>query len=294
MSYLKKYEYAIAVERHGGISAAADALGISQPTLSKYLKKTEDELGIELFDRSSIPIRTTPAGEAFIRTGVIMLDAEKQFQKELCELKENKSSVIRIGISPSRAPYLMPSILKSYRDSENNANIIIEEKTTDELTASLKSGELDMIISLADNGTESFEEIPLFEEALLLAVPSAFEGDNAEDILRTSPIISVGRGQILWQTVQSIIGALGLKTPEIEAQSIESALALVKSGLGVTVVPSYINSPDSKKKNADVRFIPLPFKGLMRRRVCLFYRHGQYLSLQERALIDSAKSITYI
>ena len=59
MSYLKKYEYLIAVKDNGGISGAAEKLGISQPTFSKYVKKIESELGIELIDRSTLPVRLT-------------------------------------------------------------------------------------------------------------------------------------------------------------------------------------------------------------------------------------------
>ena len=69
MSYLKKYEYVIAVASYGGISGAAEKLGISQPTFSKYLKKIEGELGVELFDRSSLPIKLTRAGEYFVEAG---------------------------------------------------------------------------------------------------------------------------------------------------------------------------------------------------------------------------------
>ena len=78
---LKKYEYIAAISQYGGISQAADALGIAQPTLSKFLKKLETDLGAELFDRTTIPIRITRAGELFLESGKRMRDLERQFEK---------------------------------------------------------------------------------------------------------------------------------------------------------------------------------------------------------------------
>jgi DNA-binding MarR family transcriptional regulator len=101
---LKHYEYVIAIVTHGGVSQAAESLGLAQPTLSKYLKKLESDLGIELFDRSTLPIRLTRAGEIYVETGRRMLDLDRQLCKQLEEIKENKNTVIRVGISPSRSP----------------------------------------------------------------------------------------------------------------------------------------------------------------------------------------------
>ncbi len=286
MSYLKKYEYALAVVHYGGISQAAEHLGISQPTFSKYLKKIESELGVELFDRSALPIKPTKAGECFIRAGKNMMDMDRQLMKQLDEIKSQKNSVIRIGISPSRTPYMMPDILALYQKEKPSAGVVIEERTTKELTERLAEGELDLIISLLDKNTEGFERVELFDESVLLAVSKekSSETDTASDILMSSTLINIGRGQAMWQMLNEILDEMSIPQPEIECQSIESALALVKRGLGAMLVPSYI----AREQNENVRFLPLDkaVGASYRRRVCLFYRKEQFLTQAEKDFID--------
>ena len=285
MSYLKKYEYAIAVLEHGGISQAAEQLGISQPTFSKYLKKIEGELGVELFDRSALPIKPTSAGECFIAAGKKFLDMDCQLQKQLSEIKSQKNAVVRVGISPSRSPYMMPDILALYQKENPTARVIIEERTTKELNTRLSEGELDLTISLLNDDTECFERVDLFEESVLLAVSGNACSSTATvtEILAASPLINIGKGQAMWQMLNGIVEEMKLPPPLIECQSIESALALVKRGIGAMIVPSYI----ARKESRDVRFLPLDGLGKAeyKRRVCLFYRKSQFLTQAEKNFI---------
>ena len=285
MSYLKKYEYAIAVLEHGGISQAAEHLGISQPTFSKYLKKIESELGVELFDRSALPIKPTSAGECFIAAGKNFLDMERQLQKQLSEIQSQKSAVVRVGISPSRAPYMMPDIIALYQKGNPTARVVIEERTTKELNTRLTEGELDLTVSLLDKDTEAFERIELFEESVLLAVSKNAhpDGATAKEILASSPLISLGKGQAMWQMLNGIVEEMCLPKPAIECQSIESAMALVKRGIGAMIVPSYI----AREGSGAVHFLPLDGLGKAeyKRRVCLFYRKSQFLTQAEKDFI---------
>jgi len=293
MSYLKKYEYVISIAHNGGISQAAEELCIAQPTLSKYIKKLEEELGLELFDRSTIPIKVTPAGEQYIEAGRRMLDLDRQLQKQLQEIKSNKNSIIHVGISPSRSPYLMPAVIEAYKRKNSSGRVVIEEKTTGELIKLLAQGKLDLIISLLDEDTESFEKIDLFEEDILLAVAknSKYCLESALDVLCSSPLINVGKGLVMWRTMQELTEELGIKTPEIECQSIESAFALVKRGLGAMLVPSYIERFGTEEQNRNVSFFSLTDETLKRsavykRKVCLFYRKEQFLTQAEKEFIN--------
>lgn len=291
MSYLKKYEYVIAVATYGGISQAAEHLGISQPTFSKYLKKLEAELGLELFDRSALPLKLTAAGECFVEAGRRFLDLDRQLSKQLSEIKNESEAVVRVGVSPSRSPYVMPDIVEAFKRVCPEARIVIEERTTAELNRRLTEGELDLIISIYDEGTAGFEHKELSREEILLAVRAEDSAatDSYEDVLRYHPGISVGKGQAMWQVMCGITDELKLPKAEIECQSIESALALVKRGLGVMVVPSYI-----AKSHAEIRFLPVNAKAAKsaERRVCLFWRREQFLTDAEKKFIECTVNVT--
>lgn len=294
MSYLKKYEYIIAVSDCGGITQAAEKLNISQPTFSKYLKKIEHELGAQLFDRSTLPIKLTKAGECYVRAGRQFLDLDRQLTKQIDEIKTNINSVIKIGISPSRSPYMLPDIISLYKKKNPYGKVIIEERTTSELNKRLSIGELDLVISILDNEAESFERIELFNESIMLAIPrnQCLENLSAKEILMSSTVISVGKGQAMWQILNEIIDNMGICQPEIECQSIESALALVKKGIGVMIVPSYIARGSKNQNSSEISFLPLlNVSRDYNRKICLFYRKEQFLTQSEKSFIECVKEI---
>jgi DNA-binding transcriptional LysR family regulator len=295
----KSYEYVIAIEQCGGISQAADFLNIAQPTLSRYLKKLETELGIELFDRSTIPIRATKAGKQYIETGMVILNLEHQLKKQINEIKIDKNTVIRVGISPTRAPYIMPLIVGNYQKQHHEGSIVIEERKSAELNKMLMQGDLDLIISWLDEETKNFSYVNFSEEHILLAVPVTQEYDklSALDILMKKPLISAGKGQAMWNITQEITKSLGVNMPEIECQSIETALAFVKKGLGATLVPSYISDYSTREKEHEVSFMPLSAKqypeweNAYKRKICIFYRKEQFLSSAEQNFIACALKV---
>ncbi len=293
MTDLKSYEYVIAIFECGGISSASKKLGIAQPTLSRYIKRLEGELGAELFDRRELPLRLTALGKSYVEAGKKLIYIEGQLEKKILEIKKIKNTVVRVGISPSRSPYLMPKIAEVFVKENPDVRLIIEEKNTTELAERLDGGELDLIISLLDEKTELFEREELFSEELLLAVKrGSCPTQNAKDAIRTLPTISVGQGQTMWHTLHSLIDEVGGVQPKIECQSIESAIALVRRGLGATLVPSYVMNLSDEEDNADIEFLSFSkTKSLPTRKVCLFYKSRELLTRVEGELIRSIKNL---
>lgn len=290
---LRQFEFVMEIAKWKSISKAADSLHLAQPTLSKYLQKLEGELGVELFDRTTIPIKLTNAGEKYVLAGRKVIDAEHQFQKELDDLKSNKNGIVKVGISPSRAPYILPSIVREYKKVIPDGKIIIKERNTAQLNAELQRGDLDLIISLRSDGTRGFAHEYLFSESTLLAVPEEMASLEAVNILREQPIISIGSGLRLWRVLNSILDDVGGNSPQIECQSIESALSLVKEGFGAMIVPSYIVKYGTTAQHKGVIFKKLPatcyhrLSAELERDVCLFYRKEQFLTGVERTFIDA-------
>lgn len=300
MNNQKQYVYVIAVADAGSISQAAMKLDIAQPTLSKYLQKTEQALGVELFDRSTIPIKLTKAGECFVEAGRRMIDLDRQLHKRLAEIKASRGMDIRIGVSPSRSPYLLPPILSRFCAANPDIHIIVEEGVTNELNEKLTSGKLDLMISLRSVSTEEFQREKLFDETILLAAHKdrAQKGVDAQALLRAAPLISLGRGQYLRDIVALIAPDMSFVKPLVESQNIESALSFVRTNIGVTLVPSYIALYGAEELNRDVRFLPLTGQSVQcgraapvfSREVCVFFRKAQFLTRAEQDFIQCAKA----
>ncbi|MBE5753786.1 MAG: LysR family transcriptional regulator [Clostridiales bacterium] len=285
MSYLKKYEYVSAVLEYGGITQAAEQLKVSQPTFSKYLKKIETDLGVELFDRSRLPIRLTKAGECFYQAGKRFLDMDRQLNKQLDEIKETQSFNIRVGVSPSRYPYMLPKIMADFMQKVPKARVVVVEKYAGELNRRLIDGDLDIIISILSDETRDFERIELFDENLLLAVPKdkCPKSKDLNEIFSSLTFIRGGTFTGIWKKLsEEIISNYDVSKSEILCQSVESAFDLVKQGLGVSIVPSYMVSNYVNT----VEFLPLYTKVDPKRKVCLFYRKEQFISSVEKTFID--------
>lgn len=311
MKYINQFTYVLEVVKTSNISIAAENLNLTQPALSKYLKKLESELGIEIFDRSTNPISLTDAGKRYIEAARRIIDTDNQLSKQLEQIKRNQNAVIHVGISPSRAPYLLPEIIRHFREADKETRMVIDECGTKELNEKLSHGDLDLIISICDDDTSCFEKSELINEAIMLAVPESLLGNRqpdidkrvALDILHSSPIISGGKGQKMWEILNDIQTQTGGGDALIECQNIVTAMALVQAGLGVMLVPSYMakainREADSRYPLNTVRFLPLDLTAYptlavaINRKVCIFYRKEQFLSKSEKNFIQCAVEVT--
>ncbi len=290
MKNIRQYQIAVEIARHGSISKAARSMNISQSTLSKLLQKLEEEQGMELFDRTSIPMKPTPAGKCFVEMGQRILDLDYQLEKQLDNIRTNGDG-IRLGISPSRAPFILPGLVSSYTGHYPGNKITVREGSTAQLNAALAGGDVDFIISLKNDSTKKFRNVLLFKETTLLAVPRSMADLSAEEILRTQPFISLCSGTRLYALMRRIMNKLNRPAPSIECQSIETAISLVQAGLGAMIVPSYLAEQDHYGSGG-IGYLRLPeeyyayYSDEFHREVCLFYRGEEFLSEKELAFLE--------
>jgi len=293
MKTLRQFEVVAEIVRQESISKAAEVLQVSQPTISKILHNLEEDLGLELFDRTVMPLKLTPAGKRYMAAAEKIIEIDHQLEKELGEIRTDINKVLTVGISPSRAGYILPDILMEYRRLNPSCRIVIKEKDMRSLNDDLARGDVDVIISLLTDDTRGFMYEPLFTETVLLAVPEDTADIPSADILKNGPVITIGKGLSLWKLTENILKYMGGAQPLIECQTIESALSLVKRGLGAMLVPSYI--ADSSKGDSGIVFKQLPedcrkrFYGDLQRKTCAFFRSHAFLTQSEAGFIDVCK-----
>ena len=154
-----------------------------------------------------------------------------------------------------------------------------------------------MGINFSSEGTKMFEKVSLFNESVFVAVPSDMKYMNVQEVLQNGEFINIGNGQRMWEVLNMILNDMRGKNPRIECQSIESALSLVKKGLGAMLVPSYIVEYYKKEQKRDVVFKELPMQCYQGnemafvREVCMFYRKEQFLSQEEKLFIETCKRV---
>ena len=241
---IRDLRYLLAVAEHAHFGRAAQACGVSQPTLSVQIRKLEEQLGIALFERGGKTVAPTDACERLLghaRTAVAGVEAILATARDL---RDPLSGRFRLGIIPTLAPYLLPLVFGPLRDALPVLEIEPWEDQTDALLERLRAHELDAVLLATETDSPDLASRKLFDEPFLAALPpdhplagraTVAEADLARDIL----LLSDGhclRGQALAACGQG--GApTGLRGGAMRAASLPTLLNMVAAGYGTTLIP---------------------------------------------------------
>ena len=160
-------EYLLAVEAHGGIGRAAEALGISQPALSKAIQRVEASAGLPLFERSPSGMATTHAGAVFIGRAKRIHHEFDDAMKEMRELKGGEIGLLRVGSSPSVASDLIVKACRQLLRERPIARLRLSRRFARDLLAMVADNQLDLaVVPLPDVDLGAFRVQKLFDDRL--------------------------------------------------------------------------------------------------------------------------------
>lgn len=163
--------YIYEVYRERSFSRAAKNLFISQPALSACIKKVEQEIGMQLFDRSSLPIGLTEAGELYIHAIQKIMAAENELSTQISELGNLERGHLVIAGANFFSAYMLPPIIKAFSDIYPGVDLEITESDTNLLyTESVQEG-IDLILDGGTCDSQLYDRTPLFKECIIFAVP---------------------------------------------------------------------------------------------------------------------------
>lgn len=165
------YRYVFEVYKERSFSKAAQNLYVSQPALSATIKKIEDRLGMQLFDRSTTALTLTQAGEAYIQTARKILNLEDDLQMYINDLTNLNVGSLVIGGTAFFSSYITPPIVKEYLNHYPKVSLEFIESDSIELYKMAQDNQLDLIVDAGANDNDRFERKFLYYESILLAVP---------------------------------------------------------------------------------------------------------------------------
>ena len=252
---LRQLRYFEALARHGHFGRAAEACSISQPALSMQIKELEETLGTELFERSARRVRLTGFGEEFsLRVRDIMASVG-----ELGELaraaRSRLAGRLRIGVIPTIAPYLLPSIIDRIARLHQGLDIHVRETLTQNLVRELVDGQLDAAIVALPIYEPSLNEVPLFEESFVLVRPGADKGKPApdRDALRQMRLLLLEEGHCFRDQALSFCELQSAQTREVlDASSLSTLVQMVSAGIGVTLIPEMAVPVETRSANVSI------------------------------------------
>lgn len=232
---------AVAEQRHFGSAAAR--LHISQPTLSQALASLEQGLGVQLVERSTRRVLMTTAGTHLLEHARATLEAADGFVSEASGMGGRLSGPLRLGLIPTVAPYVLPTLLPAMRTEFPDMNAHIVEDQTDRLLASLRSGAIDAAVVALPTEESGIVEIPLYAEDFVLVVPVGHELDGRRDltlsVLVDLPILLLDDGHCLRDQTLDLCRSVDAvpAAGDTRATSLATVVQCVAGGLGVTLVP---------------------------------------------------------
>ena len=164
-------QYVYTLYKEGNFSKAAAKLFISQPALSMAIQKTEASLGMPLFDRSTRPMRLTPAGEIYIAAIRKTRYLEQDLSQQIEDIKSLKTGTVSIGGTNYINSYILPDILAGFNQEYPELKISLKEGSAYQMESMLKERTIDLSISCDPGIIINFKGFQLFTDHLLVAVP---------------------------------------------------------------------------------------------------------------------------
>ncbi|MCF2665185.1 LysR family transcriptional regulator [Oscillibacter valericigenes] len=251
----RNHEYFVAIVEAGSLTKAAEQLYISQPSLSQYLKRLEASLGVELFDRSTSPLRLTYTGERYYQYVLQLMKLDENVRKEFQDIKNQVSGRLRLGVALWRGACLLPDVFPFFHQQYPDIHIELLEGRSVQLESALMNDKIDLAVMnlprTLDYGKLTCEII--CEERILIAAPTnhpyvqsflnncEFLGSHpiaTLELLKHVPLILTKPGQNLTHEVMHALGKAHID-PDIllETGNLTTAINLVAKGIACAFVP---------------------------------------------------------
>jgi len=242
---LRHIRYLLAVAEHRNFTRAAEALHVSQPTLSQQIRQLEDSLGAALFDRSGRSIRLTDAGEAYVRFARLALQDLEAGKRAMHDVQDLSRGSLRLAMTPTFTAYLIAPLLHRFHSLYPGITLSVEEMTQDRLEAALAEDRLDIGIAFTGMHLADIQSEALFSETLSLMVgathPQAIGKVLTADGLEQQSLVLLSQDFATRQHIDLYCRQHGI-VPRIaiEANSISAIVELVRRGQLATILPAAI------------------------------------------------------
>jgi LysR family hydrogen peroxide-inducible transcriptional activator len=239
---LRDLQYLVAVADAAHFGKAAAACHVSQPALSAQIRKVENVLDVQLFERSNRRVAITPAGEAVVRQARVVLEEAQKIGDMTKAVGKPLSGKLNLGAIATVGPYLLPHLLAPLRKAFPKLDLFLREGLTEELLEELKSGQLDAVIASDTFSDSSLRTIPLFFEPFVLAAPAdhplAAKQNPTRRDLRSDEMVLLEDGHCLRDQTLDICPAKRKgRVRQFHATSLETLKHLVATGSGYTLMP---------------------------------------------------------
>lgn len=252
---LKQLRYFEALAQHGHFGRAAEVCAISQPALSMQIQGLEQSLGAGLFERGARQVRLTNFGEEFaLRVRDILCSVDELGQLARAS-QDRLVGRLRIGVIPTVAPYLLPTLIGNLTRTYAGADIHVRETLTQNLIHELAEGRLDTAIVALPVSEPAFSEVALFEEDFVLVRPGADAGKPvpSSETLREMRLLLLEEGHCFRDQALSFCKLHSTRPRELlDGSSLSTLVQMVSAGIGVTLIPEMAVAVETRSASVSI------------------------------------------
>jgi LysR family transcriptional regulator, hydrogen peroxide-inducible genes activator len=254
-----RYVEALAGNRHFG--RAAEACAITQPALSMQIKQLEATLGAPLFERSARQVHLTNLGKEFVLRATEILRSVDALGDLARASRGRLVGPLRIGVIPTVAPYLLPTIIGNLMRLHDGLDIHVRETLTPKLIRDLADGRLDAAIVALPVSEPSLTEVALFAEDFVLVRPPEDEGKPAPDreTLREMRLLLLEEGHCFRDQALAFCNMHSVLTRELlDGSSLSTLVQMVGAGIGVTLIPEMAVAMETRSASVSLARFEAP------------------------------------
>lgn len=276
---ITQLHYVLAVAEHKNFTKAAQKVFVTQPTLSMQIQKLEEELDVQIFDRSKKPIQLTETGKKIVQQARNIVNESDRIQDIVDQQKGFIGGVFRLGVIPTVMPTLLPMFITNFIKKYPKVKLKIEELTTEAIIERLKEGHLDAAIAATPLELEGIRENVLYYEPFVGYIPPSHRLREKKKLevsdLDIDDILLLEDGHCFKDGIINLCKASKEYDDDhfqLESGSFETLIKLSNEGLGMTLLP-YLHTldlKDSEKQNLRMFADPVPA-----REVSLIYNRSE-------------------
>ena len=289
---LQQMEYIVALDKYRHFVLAAEACGVTQPTLSAMVQKLEEELDVKIFNRDRKNISPTAIGEKIIRQAQTTLNEALRIKEIVADETDSMSGHLRLGVLPTIAPYIVPGFILHFSRSYPDVTLSIDEKESKTLLQDLRYGNLDMALTTTPDDMSRLLEIPVYVENFVAYFSDACS--RARDLiaggnLPADHIWILKEGHCVPDGLQDLCTNMAKGNHIYEAGSIDTLIRIVDSNGGYTIIPElHLDFLSERQKENVVRLNVDP---PAQRRVSLVIKEDFVRERILNAVISTLKSV---
>ena len=290
---IKQLQYLVSLKQHGHFGRAADACFVTQSTLSAGLRELENLLGITLVERTRRVVRFTPLGLRIVEKAQRTLREAEELTDMARAAGKPLAGELRMGVIPTIAPFLLPSLLPKLRAEWPDLKLYLREEPSQAACDSLHRGGLDCVLLALPYGCGEVDSVELFEDRIFVAFPPGGIGGKPGEAV---PPSAIDETQLLLLEDGHCLKEHALAAcnrPELRAEaamlgtSLHTLIQMVDNGLGLTMVPEMAIGAGLLE---GTRVVARPLKAdHAARRIALVWRKGSPREKEFRLLVDALK-----